>query len=1034
MKRLIAFFVDRGLLVNMLSLMLLAGGIFAALSIQREAFPSINFDVVLIDAVWPGASPREIERLVVTPIERAIKGIDGIITIHSTSNPGSMSITIKVDPDYADRSRFVSDVQQALNRVDLPNDLLDDPLVSEIKSDQAPAISFTVFGDMEPLLLKRIADQIEDDVLSLPGVARIMTGNLKEEIRIVLDPDRMHRQRISTNDVVRLIQGWNVNVPGGLIKEANSQKVIRVAGQFTSAVDAGRLVLRANERGDALLLSDIATVTEALEMPHSYIDAMGKQAVTMRVLKRNKADVIGLVDRIRAYLDTVPSKYGKDVHIRTYSDYSTMTRLRLGVLSNNGAIGLVLVLLILLLFLRPAVAFTTAWGLPIIFFSGFLVLYIAGTTLNLLTMFGFIIVIGLMVDDAIIIGENTTWHMEQGMPPNRAAIMGTYELAGPISTTVLTTIAAFLPLMFMQGIIGKFVASIPIVVIILLLFSWLESIFILPNHIRAVSRASAHPKERLLARWLTWIYTPILRLAVKFRYLTVIATLMALGGSLWLASDMKFQLFPSGAEHSFQLRITAPPGTTLDAMHKKMLAIDSSVRAQIDPSMLQTTIVVTGINSIDARDSFKQLGDRYGYVYVVLTPFSVRNVSASTIMHKFENRIPTLFPEVSIRFELLKDGPPVGRALHVELSGSDDVARTQTAKNLATYLAKIDGVHSIETGLSPGDPEIHIKLNRQLAAYAGVNLATVATHIKAAFDGLRVSTLNHGKEEVNVTIRYAERFHNSVATLSELDIPNRMGGLTKLGKIAAFETKEGISRINHIDGNSVINIFAEVDAGRITSRELNAQVLQDKEKWIGQDINKVNVHMGGEEERSQESLSGLLFSFVYALAGIFAILAIQFNRVSYPLLVMSAIPFGAVGIIGGFFLHGLPLSFMALMGLVALTGVVVNDSLIISVFIQRSIEKGVAWRLAVHEAGKRRLRAVVLTTITTVIGLLPTAYGWGGFDPFVAPMALALSWGLLFSTGITLLFIPAVFGIGMDIKQVVSWSLQHLPGKRNDRV
>jgi len=1017
MKRLIAFFVKRGLLVNMLSLMLLAGGVFAALNIQREAFPNINFDLVVINAAWPGAAPSEMERLVITPIERELKGVDGVDTIRSTAYPGSMVINIEIDPDYKDRSRFVSDVQQAINRADLPVDLPDDPVLTEIKSEQAPVLSFTMFADLDPLQLKRIADDVEDDVLDIPGVARIITqGKRKEEIRIVLNPEQMHRQRIAVGDVMRLIRGWNINAPGGSLKEADGEKIIRVTGQFTSAADAANLVLRANERGNVVRLSDVADVSETLVTPTRYVDASGKPAVNMIVIKKGDADIIDLVDRVRAYLATIPDRYGEQVQVRTYRDISTITRLRLGVLTSNGGIGLLLVLATLLIFLRPAVAFTTAWGLPIIFFSGVLVLFLAGNTLNLLTMFGFIIVLGLMVDDAIIIGENTTWHMENGMRPERAAVLGTYELAGPVTATVLTTIVAFLPLMFMQGIIGKFVFSIPVVVVILLVFSWLEALFILPNHIRDISRAKAHPKERRLLVWLTNIYTRILSIAVKMRYLTIIITIAVLAGSIWLATSMKFQLFPSGAESQFYLRVTAPNGTTLEDMRTILLNMDKQVRAQIDPELLETTITIAGQSSADERDDLKQMGDHFGFVRVILTPFSTRTVSAFTVMHKLEKTIPAQFPKLPIEFVMLKPGPPVGRALKVEISGPDAAAITRTAKSLASYLKAIPGTHSINDGLTPGDPEIHVVLDRKLAAYAGIDLSTVATHIKAAFDGLRVSTLNRGKEEVDVTLRYPERYHHHIQALKSLGIPNRMGGLTPLGRFAHFDQIPGVASIHHKNGNRVVYVSAGVDMKKITSKELNNRVKHDKEQWLGADAKRVNLHLGGEEERSQESVHGLMISFIYALAAIFIILAIQFNRLSYPLLVMLAIPFGAIGIIVGFFLHGQPISFMALMGFVALTGVVVNDSLVIAVFIQRSIEKGMAWRAAVQEAGKRRLRAVLLTTITTAVGLLPTAYGWGGFDPFVAPMALALSWGLLFSTGITLLSVPAAFGIGMDIR------------------
>jgi len=1026
-KNIIAFFVRRGVLVNLFSLMLLAGGIYAGMQIQREAFPSVNFDVIVVAAGYPGAAPKEIEQLLITPIERELKGIDGINVVRSTAYPGTMQITIEVDPNYKDRSRLVSDVEQAINRADLPTDLPADPVITEVKSEQAPILTFSVFGNFDDLMLKHFGDEIEDDVLNIPGIAKVLVqGDRKEEIRIVPDPEKMRRQRVSINDIVKLIRGWNINAPGGQLKEADGQHIIRIIGEFSSAEDAANLVLRANERGEALRLKDIATVTATLEKPVRLVGAQGDPAINMIVLKKGDADIITTVDRIRAYLKTVPEKYDAGLQVRVYNDFSTITRLRLGVLTSNGTIGLILVLATLLLFLRPAVALTTAWGLPIIFFAGVLALYMSGVTLNLLTMFGFIMVLGLMVDDAIIIGENVTYHMEQGMHPEKAAIIGTTELIGPVSATVLTTVVAFLPLMNMDGIIGKFVFSIPVVVVTLLMFSWLEALFILPNHIRDVCRANKHPKERRLFIWLTDVYGRILTLAVHRRYVTILLTIAALAGTFALAKHMKFQLFPPGAEASFYLRVNMPVGTTLQQMDTTLKVMDREVRARIDPSLLETTTMVAGENSADQREALKQIGDRFGFLRVILIPFTERTTSAYTVMNALEKDIPQLFPGIDISFAMEKSGPPVGRALQVEISGGSEAAMTAAAERLMQLLHGIDGAYAVESDLEPGDPEIHIVLDRALAAFSGVDLATVATHIRAAFDGLRVSTLKRGKEEVDVTIRYPEAAQQDPNTLLQLEIPNQRGGLVPLSRIAHLENMQGTTSIRHKDGNRILNVSAEVNQGRITSQELNRIVKQRQNEWLGDDAEHLRFHLGGEQERSEESVRGLIFSFVFALLGIFVILAVQFNSISYPFLVMLAIPFGLIGIVVGFFLHGVPLSFMAMMGFVALTGVVVNASLVMAVFIQRQLEKGRPWQEAVVESGKRRLRAVLLTAITTVVGLLPTAYGWGGFDPFVAPMALSLSWGLIFSTLITLFSIPAAFGVAVDLRYAASRLAQRL--------
>ncbi len=1027
MKNVIAFFVKRGLMVNLISIFLLAAGIYSGYQIQREAFPSVNFDIVVVAGSYPGAAPREVERLMVAPIEQELKGIDGISAMRSTAFSGTMQIVIEVDPNFKDRSRLVSDIQQAINRTDLPLDLPADPIISEIKSEQTPVLTFSIFGDFEPLALKHLSDQIEDDVRDLHGVAKVfIQGDLKEEIRIVLDPVKMRQSRVSVSDIIALVKGWNVNAPGGRLRSPDGQSIIRITGEFSSAADAGNLVLRSNELGQALYLKDVADVIETLQRPYRYVGAQGDPAISMIIIKNADADIIELVDGVRAYLDTIPEKYGDNVHVSVYNDLSTVTRLRLGVLTNNGMIGLALVLLLLLLFLRPAVALTTAWGLPIIFFSGIAVLYAAGITLNLLVMFGFIMVLGLMVDDAIIIGENITYHMERGLSPEQAAIEGTHELLGPVTATVLTTLVAFLPLMYMDGIIGKFIYSIPIVVVVLLAFSWVEAIFILPNHIRDVANASKKPKERAFFILISNVYVWLLEKAVKLRYLTIILTIAGLLGAVGIASTMKFQLFPSGAESTFYLRVNMPTGTTLEEMRDKLKVLDIEVRKRIDPAILETTTMVAGENSADKRETLKQIGDRFGFERVILIPFTQRDISAYDVMATIEKEIPALFPEMDISFAMQKGGPPVGRALQVELTGGDEAAMTRVAERLIKELGEIKGVYAVESDLESGDPEIRIVMDRKLAAYAGVDLATAGTHIRAAFDGLRVSTIKRGKKEIDVTIRYPIEAQRDIDTLMKLEIPNSRGGLVPLFRIAHLEHKSGTSSIRHKDAHRVINVSAEVDQKNINSKEVNARVSELQHIWLADDANTVHVNFGGEEEKSQESVRGLMFSFVFALFGIFAILAIQFNRIGYPILVMLAIPFGVIGIIVGFYLHGAPISFMSMMGFVALTGVVVNASLVMAVFIQRLIADGVPWRDAILESGKRRLRAVLLTAITTVVGLLPTAYGWGGHDPFVAPMALALSWGLMFSTVITLFSVPAALGIALDVKH----GTQRLFGKK----
>lgn len=1024
MHKMIEFLVNRDLIVNLISVFLiLLGGFTAIYEMNREAFPNVNLDKVQVSIAQPGSTPEEIERLIITPIEQELKAVDGIDTMNSVAFPGSGKIELEVDPDASNRSRITSDIQLAIDRAKLPVDLPFDPVVLEIDGRVFPVIQLAISAPVTPLELKRLGDRVEDDLLAIPGIARIQVqGERKAEIRIIPDIEKLRYYRITIGEISALLKSWNINSPGGEVQTASGQKMVRVVGEFENAGDVSSLVLRANERGEALRIGDIARVEETLVKAEQYYDVGGKPALNMIILKKSGADIIDTVDAIKAYIKTVPVRYGANVRIDTFQDFSRFTRLRLGVLTNNGLVGLILVFITLIFFLRPSVALTTTIGLPIVFLTGLYVLYLSGITLNLVSMLGFIMVLGMLVDDAIIIGENITYHMEKGMPSRQAASTGALELIGPVTTTVLTTVAAFIPLMFMSGVLGKFIVAIPTVVITLLLFSWLQSFLILPSHVAYFSRPAAHPKERGWLLKLEEWYVKLLEKSIRHRWLTIFIAITILVFSVMLAkTKLSFQLFPSTGVDQYIVRVTGLPGTGLEQMRNNMLEVEQFIKSRISAENLETTITTTGQTATDGNDPLLQRGSRYGQVRILYTPAVLRPGHNAVIeMNNIVAELPAQFSEYIFAGSEIKPGPPTGRPLEVEISGNNEKVSEIVAHRLIKYLEGTPGVTSIETGITSGDDEVHIVLDKVLAAYTGVDLAVAANHIRAAIDGLRVTTTRRAQEEVDVTIRLEEHT-NKIEALERIFVPNKQNNLVKLSQISTFVEKRGYSTINHKAGVRVVRVIANVDNKLMTSLKLNQIVREDQSKWLEDNADKVNINYGGENEKNQESFASLKVSMLYALLGIFFILAIQFNNILYPLAVMTAIPFGIVGIIISFYLHDIfwkpmPLSFFSTMGMVALTGVVVNSSLILIVFVQRQIMDGVETSLAIIEAGRRRLRAVILTASTTVVGLLPTAYGWGGLDPFVSPMALALSWGLAFSTGVTLFLIPAVMSAGISVK------------------
>lgn len=1025
MKTILTFFVNRALVVNLISIFIILLGIYAMYSINREAFPNVNLDNIAIGFSYPGASPDEIEQLIITPIEQELKSLDGIDKMNSVAFPSSGNINLEVDPDSVNRSRMVSDVQLAIDQAKLPLDLPFDPVVTEIDGRVFPIIQLAIAAPVTKLELKRLGDKIKDDLLNLDGVAKIaLQGDRKAELSVIVDPDKLHKHRISITDIEILLKTWNVNAPGGDIDTFDGQKTLRIVGQFSSPEDASNLIIRANEYGGGVRLGDIATVKESLVKASLYYEVNAKPALAILVMKKVDADIIKTVQRVKDYVDLIPDKYGKNIKVSLFRDFSRNTKLRLSVLSTNAVVGLVLVFLCLIAFLRPSVALTTTIGLPIVFFIGLYTLSVLGITLNLVSMLGFIMVLGMLVDDAIIVGENITYHMEQNVPPVKAAVLGAYELLGPVVTTVLTTIAAFIPMLFMSGILGKFIVSIPIVVIMLLVFSLLESFLILPSHVVHFARPEIKFKER---RWLVVmeeIYAGILDKSIIYRKTTVFMSFMILlGAIIFSAITMKFELFPEEGISEFFIQVSAKPGTNLEKMKSNLNRLSENIKNEIDNENLDMILVTTGKTSTDQGDPLSQQGSRFGQLHVVYIPSVLRpDHNASAEMLSQTDKLTKRYPELTLSLQKKKPGPPTGRALQVEITGNQRDSIVKVAKSLKHYVENINGVLTVDSDLQAGDNELRIILDRKKAIYAGVNLLTVSKHLRAIGSGLRVSTIRRGSEEVDVTIRLPNSEDKNIGYLKSIEIPNNRGGLVPLGKISKIIEQPSLSTIRHSKGSQVVRVVANIDTTLIKSLELNNLVKKNETIWLDNEKSNVSIHYGGEQEKNTESLRDLLIAFAFALIGIFFILAIQFNNIGYPFAVMLAIPFGAVGIIISFYLHDLfwkpmPLSFFSVMGMVALTGVVVNSSMILVVFVQRALKQGVSAKDAIILAGRRRLRAVILTAMTTVVGLLPTAYGWGGMDPFVSPMALALSWGLIFATFVTLITIPALLAITLGAEK-----------------
>ncbi|TGL90641.1 efflux RND transporter permease subunit [Leptospira congkakensis] len=1056
----VEYFLSKSLFVNLLTFLILLVGGFTAATMNREAFPNINFDIVSVTTVYPGAAPADVEKLVTKPLEDAIKEVDGIKEFRSASLENRSGIIITIDPNTKNTQKVVDDLKSAIDRIqDLPEDV-DDPIVTEITTARQPVIEIhlsSTLKDGKPLLNgKELRDQakiLEEKLKDLPAVARITKRGWRErEMKVDLDPDKLRAYSLSSTHVLNALKLRNINFPGGNINERTREIIVRTVGEFDTPEEIENVFVRSNDAGRSVRIRDIARVTEGFE-DSEYLDkSNGNIAIALTVIKREKADAISVVDDSKLVVEEFIKSTGGTVKHAFVNDLSKYIRRRLGVLTSNAVSGLFLVTASLFVFLGWRMALMTALGIPISIAMTFVAMNYMGLTLNLISMMGLIIVVGILVDDAIIICENVYRHLEMGEEPFEAAMRGTSEVIAPVTATVTTTIAAFGPMLFMTGIFGKFIHSIPLVVILSLCSSLFEAFFMLPSHLYDVSKTTnmkgeVKEESHWFIRFKENTYLPLLSFALKNRW-KMIGLLMGLF-VFSLAIQVKFgkfKLFP-GAIETFQIRVTAETGLKLEETDRFIQAIEVAV-GQLPDGEVENYISRVGIIQKDPNDPFTKRGKNYAQVMVYLTPDDNRERSTETIIEvvrqntKFmlnekalllleeklakenvgkeeesitKSDVPKEFLSlkgklVNLEFEKLAGGPPVGKPVAIEIKGDDFATLLKIGAEFKAALAKINGVTDIGDDFNEGKDEIRVSVDESLASFAGVNVQSVSLAINTALQGTVPTKIKRADEEVDVRVRFPEEYRASLTHLNKVYVNNLTGNLIPVSRLTSYDRNPGRASINHLDGKRLLTVTSNIDETVSTSRQVNVEAKKLTEGIIAK-YPGYSVRFSGENKDTEESMASLGRAFLVGLLIIYMILASLFRSLAQPLIVMSAIPFAVIGVIFAFLLHGQPFSFLAFLGIIGLAGVVVNDSIVlVDCANQLRLENPnkSTFDLLV-EAGSIRLRAVILTTVTTVLGLLPTAYGIGGKDPFLVPMALAFGWGLAFATFITLIMVPVFY-------------------------
>lgn len=1019
MKRLISFFLRQSLFGNLFTGIVLIVGIMSLFLIRKDLFPQVSFDTTLITVIYPGASPEQVEKLIINPIEQALREVDGVKKIQSTAIDSRANVTVILDPDSRNIDKTNDDIQRAVDRIeDLPDEV-DKPIVTVLESGQTPIIELTLFSkSLSDIELRDTAKLVADELSLVSGVAKVIkTAWRKKEWLVAVDQNKLRDNHVSLTDVINSLGAQNIQLPAGdLVLPDGREKSVKTDGEFKSKEDIENTVVRSNFEGFGVKIKDIATVGYNLEKPTLLYRTNGEASVSLIISKKERADALKVVNAVTERMSQLKERLPKEVEYRFINDFTEYLRNRLGTLSGNMLMGIFLVMLILALFFPWRVAAVVAIGIPFSMLAAIAILYKLGFSINLISLIGLIIVSGMLVDDAIVVVENVFRLYQEGMDLDDAILLGVTEVIPAVTASVLTTIAAFSPMMFMTGIFGKFIFEIPVMVIIPLLVSLFEAFLIAPGHFKDIVGShikseikkleEIEKKEHWYDRVLPY-YKNIITWTVEHKLKTLSAFFALIIVTGIAASRMNFILFPPDGIYSFFIRVDGEPGATLEEMQALTSKIEPYIK-QIPKDELRDYVTQLGIQQNDPNDPLSKRASHYAQIRVNLTPENERTRRVNDIVEELRQKTPQPEGAKKMQFEIAKGGPPQGRPISVNLMGDDFTVLRKLADEIKLKLKDINGVSDIEDSEVVGKNEIRVIPDVKALGSVGLTVRDVSMTLRAAFAGVEATSTRTLDEEINIRVQLKPTKKDSQQQLSDIDVGTRTGNLIPLEKIVRFEEAPSRLAIQHEKFKRIINVSAQVDLTKTTAIKANKE-LQTKIGDLFKSYPEYKIDFGGENEDTQESMMSLMRSFSVAGLLILAILILTFGSFIQPILVLAAIPLGFIGTIWALILHGKPLSFMSMLGLIALAGVIVNNAIVYIDFFN-SLKSKMPLKQALVEAASTRLRPIILTSVTTVLGLFPTAYGIGGSDGFVMTLALALGWGLAIGSLLTVLFFPAMLG------------------------
>jgi len=1038
MRGVVAWFAENHVATNLLMLFLILAGVVTGLTMKIEVFPEFSLDRITVTTKYMGASPAEVEEAITQRIEEKVAGLAGIKRIDSTAREGFGTVTIEVMKGW-DLKKLLDEVKAEVDSITtFPNEA-EKPVVREM-TRRSQVISLAVYGDVPEATIKNLAEKIKNEITNLPGITQAdLFGVRTGEIHIEISEETLRRYGLTLGRVADAVRRGSLDLPAGRIKTGAGEILIRTKGRRYYAAEYRDLPVITRPDGTKVTLGQIADLSDGFEDVDLFARFQGKPAAVIQVYRVADQNALEVAETVKKYAEQIRPSLPVGVGIGFYQDMSTILKSRIELLLRNMAFGLILVSILLGLFLDVRLAFWVTLGVPISFLSGLWLLPQFDISINMISLFAFIMVLGIVVDDAIIVGENVFRKHEEGEGPLKGSVDGAVEVGRPVIFAVLTTVVAFWPLLLGGGTMGKIMRNLPIVVILVLMGSLVESLLILPAHLNRsrvrAARRRRPDKDKLVSRGLKWVirkpYARLVNSCVRWRYATValgIAVLL-LSVGVWKGGWIKFTFFPKVESDILACTLTMPAGTPvsqtvavvnrLEQTARETLTEMDKKRPEGAPPLFEYSVSVVGLHTggHGPNRGSPELGGNLAQIFVQLLEGEKRDVSAMKLVKMWRARVGAIPDAESITFQ--SELFSAGNAVEVHLSLDDHDLLLAAADDLKAELAKYPGTFDISDSFLPGKEEMQLKL-KPAARSLGLTLSDLAQQVRHAFYGAEALRLQRDQDEVKVLVRYPEQERRSLGNVKEMRIRTSMGKEVPFSEVAEVKMEHGYASIQRAQRLRVVKVTADVDESVTNANEVRmdveAQILPRlKYKYPG-----LRYTIEGEGKEQKESMSDIIEGFVVALFCIYALLAIPFKSFSQPFIVMAAIPFGIVGAIAGHLIMGLNLSLLSLFGMVGLAGVVVNDSLVLIHATNRLRNEGASAREAVTRAAALRFRAIILTSLTTFAGLSPMIMEKSLQAQFLIPMAVSLGFGVLFATGITLLLVPCGYVILDDLQNLLT--------------